>query len=259
MKTTLPSALRLALLAIGFASAGTALAASVTRVDQSAFTAQAGQITFSEFANGTVNPTYTAADYGGGASAPTVTFGGWFMGQHGGSAAECPSGAVTSGCVLGSPTGGLLSLAADAPNTFITRDSANPTSPVLSGSPIFNGPVTVMFSTDQVGVGLEGGYFDAAHSTSIRAYARDGSLIGSVDNVGLGIEFLGLVTADGSAKIAGLQFSLVGPEPAGFAIDNLTFAQAGQVVVPGVPEPSTYAMLAVGLCLLGARMRRRVG
>jgi hypothetical protein len=231
--------------------------AQVIRVDAASFTAQAGLITFSEFAQGTVNPTYTAADYGGGATAPTVTFAGYFTGQSLGTPATCPAGAAVTGCVVGSPTGGTLTLSATSPQTFIVGDGANPTSPVLSGSPTFNGPVSILFSTDQYGVGLDGGFFDSAHSTAITAFDRAGNVIGLVSNNGTGIEFLGLVTADGTAKIAGLQFSLVGDEPAGFAIDNVRFGVVGQVIVPGVPEPETYALMLAGLGLMGWIARRR--
>lgn len=99
---------------------------------------------------------------------------------------------------------------------------------------------------------MDGGFFDAIGGTAIRAFDRAGTLLGSVTNTGTGIEFLGLVTDDGQNRIAGLQFSLVGSEPAGFAIDNLRFARAGQVVVPGrtVPEPMT---------ILGSLMTAMVG
>ena len=230
--------------------------ASVIRIDQSAFTAQAGRITFSEFALNTQNPTYAPANYGGLAGAPTVSFGGWFTGQSAGNSVDCPVGAAVSGCVLGLPTGA-LSLDVNSPKTFITADASNPTSPVLSGSPQFNGPISILFDVDLAGIGLDGGYFNAIGGTAIHAFARDGSVIGSVANLGLGMEFLGLVTSDGSAQIAGLQFSLIGAEPAGFAIDNLMFGQAGQVVVPGVPEPETYALMLLGLGVVGWAARRR--
>jgi hypothetical protein len=229
--------------------------AQIVRVGVADFTADAGLITFSEFALGTVNPTYTAGTYGGGAGAPTVTFDGYFTGQSLGS--SC--GGAASGCVVGTPTGS-LSLAAASPNTLITTDSANPTSPVLSGSPTFNGPISILFNVDIAGVGLDGGFFDAIGGTAITAFARDGSVIGQVANLGLGIEFLGLVTADGLDRIAGLQFSLVGPEPAGFAIDNLRFGVSGQVNVPGVPaipEPQTYALMLAGLAAVAFVARRR--
>ncbi len=237
--------------AVVVAGACAAASAAVIKIPESAFTPAAGLITFSEFPLGTTNPTYTPADYGGGAGSPTVTFEGFFAGQAIGTAATCPPGAALSGCVVGAPTNP-LALAPAAPNTFITTDDANPTSPVLSGSPIFNGPIAILFSVDMAGVGLSGGFFNAIGGTAITAYARDGSVLGSVVNEALGIEFLGLVTDDGTAKIAGLLFSLVGPEPAGFAIDNVRFGLPGQI---SVPEPGALALL--GLAFAGLAFSRR--
>ncbi len=231
-------------------------AAGVLRVAESDFLAGAGLITFSEFPLGTTNPVYAPADYGGGAGAPTVSFGGFFLGQSlsGDPAADCP-GAAPTACVVGTPSGP-LALDPDSPDTFITTDGANPTSPVLSGTPMYNGPIAVLFDVDLVGVGFDAGYFNAVGSTGITAFARDGSLLGTVENTGLGIEFLGLVTDDGTPAIAGVFLELVGAEPAGFAIDNLRFGRAGEVVVDGnVPEPAT--LMLVGLGLLGAGFARR--
>lgn len=243
-------------LALGLASS--VASAGIIQIDQSAFNASAGLITFSEVPLGTVNPVYTPGLYGGGANSPTVTFGGYFTGQSAGSTnpAACPSGAAITGCVLGSPTGP-LSIATNSPSTFTADDSAVPTSPILSGSPLFNGSIAILFSTPQVGVGLDGGYFDAVGSTAITAFAADGSIIGSVTNSQIGNEFLGLVTDNGQATIAGLEFSLVGDEPAGFDIDNLQFGTQGQVTVPSpVPEPTSIALLGtglMGLMVVGAR------
>ncbi len=235
---------------------GGAAEAAVVRVDEAAFVAGSGLITFSEFALGTVNPVYNPVDYGGGAGSPVVTFDGFFQGQLAGATnpSACPPGAAVTGCVLGDPSNP-LTLASSSPNTFITNDGANPTSPVLSGSPQFNGSIAIFFDVDVAGVGLDGGFFNAIGGTAITAYARDGSLLGSVLNEELGIEFLGLVTDDGTAQIAGLLFSLVGPEPAGYAIDNVRFGIEGQVVVPGVPEPASLALFGAGL--LGAGFLRR--
>ena len=123
-------------------------------IGEGAFVAGSGLITFSEKPFGSVNPTYLPGDYGGVAGSPTVTFGGFFSGQSLCLASPpCPAGAALSGCVLGSPTGP-LSIAAGSPQTFITSDGAVVTSPVLSGTPLFNGPIAIEFSTLQSGVGL---------------------------------------------------------------------------------------------------------
>jgi hypothetical protein len=234
-----------------------AASAGILRTSAGDFLAGSGLITFSEFPLGTANPLYAPATYGGGAGSPTVTFDGYFTGQALGNAASCPAGAALSGCVVGSPTGP-LSLAAAAPNAFIASDGANPTSPVLSGTPTFNGAIAILFSIDVAGVGLEGGFFNAVGGTSIQAFSRAGALLGSVSNTGTGIEFLGLVSDTGANEIAGLLFSLVGPEPAGFAIDNLRFGAAGQVASPNnpVPEPGTLLMSALGASLLLVLRRR---
>jgi hypothetical protein len=253
MKLTLSTQIVAATLACLLASSASA---DIVRIDAVAFEAGSGLITFSEYAGGTTNPVYAPGIYGGSASSPTVTFGGYFAGQGLSTTpdVDCP-GSASTGCIVGNPFGS-LSLDAAAPATVIVGDSSNPTSPVLSGSPTFNGSIAILFSNDQAGVGLEGGYFDAPGSTSITAFARDGSLLGSVTNNGTGIEFLGLVTADGEAQIAGLLFSLVGDEPAGFAIDNLRFGVAGQVTSP-VPEPATWGMLGLGLAMIGMARRRK--
>jgi hypothetical protein len=236
---------------------GSAQAAGIINIPESAFQAGAGLITFSEFPSGTVNPVYTPADYGGGAGSPTVTFGGFFEGQALGTSATCPGGAALTGCVVGNPTGP-LTIDPTSPETFITGDSAQPTAPILSGSPTYNGPIAIEFSTPQTGVGLIGGYFDAPNSTAITAYDANGNVIGSVTNPTTGDVFLGLVTADHSATISGLLFHLVGPEPAGFDVDNIQFGVGGQVVTPSVPEPTTWAMLLIGFAGLGlAGYRRR--
>lgn len=249
------AALLTALLATGSASA------AIVQVRANNFSAEAGLITFSEFALGTQNPIYEPSRYGGGNGAPTVSFGGLFTGQSLSPTpqADCPGGAPTA-CIVGSPSG-TLSLDPASPFTATVTDAANATSPVLSGSPLFNGPIAVLFDVDLAGVGFDAGFFDAIGSAGITAFARDGSLLGTITNSILGIEFLGLVTADGSNQIAGVFLDLVGAEPEGFAIDNLRFGRAGQVAEPGgaLPEPATLALLGLGLAGLGAarRLKRR--
>ena len=251
----------------GAFGAAAATADGIVRVDETAFIAGSGLITFSEVPINTENPGYAPGNYGGDDNSPVVSFGGYFQGQHISSDLECPAGAAATGCVSGTPVAP-LALDPSAPVTRVIEDGSNPTSPVLSGTPDFDGPIAILFDKDQAGVGLDGGYFDNSGGTAITAFARDGTVLGSVTNTGMGIEFLGLVTADGSNRIAGLLFSLVGAEGSGFAIDNLRFGTAEQVEPdPGsgsgpnpnpvqgtaVPVPATgFAGLALLLLLLAA-------
>lgn len=196
----------------------------VIRIDKSAFKPGAGLISFSEFPVGTRNPNYAPHSYGGDAKGVSVRFGGFFNGQRIGNAANCQGGGALTGCVVGKPSTP-LELAPAAPQTLIAEDSASSTSPVLSGSPTFNGPVSMIFEPSVAGVGLIGGYFNALRGTAIQAFDRQGRHIGGVVNTAIGMEYMALVTEDGSETIAGLQFSLVGPEPYGFAVDSISFAR----------------------------------
>jgi hypothetical protein len=122
---------------------------------------------------------------------------------------------------------------------------------------VFNGPVAVLFDVGVAAVGFDAGYFDEIGSTGITAFARDGTILGTVTNRGFGIEFLGLVTADQSEAIAGVFLDLVASEPAGFAIDSMRFGYKDAVHVPEVPEPETWAMLLAGLGIVGIIAKRR--
>ena len=224
--------------------------AALVRIGPGSFTPQASVITFSEpgYPTGTTNPVYTLSTASLGTV--TVSFAGFFAGQT-----------VTGGSVNTLATtvpSNPLSLDTSAYPAFITDDGANPTSPVLSGSPRFNGPIAVLFSTPVAAVGLDGGYFDAIGGTSIEAFGPDGASLGIVTNTALGIEFFGLAASGGGNVIQGISFYITGPEPAGFAIDNLTFGSARETTTI-VPETGNVAAVALligsGLVLRKRRTR----
>ena len=149
------------LASLGMASTANAAVIGATASD---FSSPAGLITFSEKPVGTVNPIYLPSNYSGAVGAPTVSFGAIFAGQTV-NVAPFPAGAATTGVVNGTPTGPL----ALSGNTRIVTDTFNPTSPVLSGTPTFNGPISILFSSNVSGVGLDGGFFDAVGGTAIKA------------------------------------------------------------------------------------------
>jgi hypothetical protein len=229
-------------------SVSTASAVSVNRVTAATFGAEAGRITFSEpgFALGTVNPVYAPAQYGAGVNAPIVSFGALFAGQTN-----------TNAAVAGTPTAG-LALTGIAK---IVRDDANPSTPVLGGgqgSSLFRTPISILFNRNVSAVGLDAGFFDTIGSTQITAFDRNGANLGSVVNAALGIEFLGLVTDDGSNQIAGLQFSALSADASGFAIDNVRFnAAVNTPIAEAVPEPFTIVGTLIG-GTAALRMRKKL-
>jgi hypothetical protein len=234
-------------------------AISLVNITAADFKPSAGLITFSEFPLDTINPSYTFADYGGSPNQPTVNFLGFFLGQ---SLSADPGvdclGADSDGCVSGVPSSP-LALDPSSPFTIISIDNAHATPPVLSGSPEFVGPISILFDRDLAGVGLDAGFFDVVGSTSIKVYDRFGVLLGQLANPGEGIQFLGLATSDGSEMIRGLEISLIGDEPAGFSIDNLRFGLKDEVVIPTSEVPGPLPLAGAGVALaMSRRIRRRI-
>lgn len=110
---------------------------------------------------------------------------------------------------------------------FITTDSSTPTSPVLSGWPKFFGDIEGSFERNGVAtpvshLAFDGGYFDAVGSMTMTAYNAGGQIVGTQKNTRLGIERL-VIDRAGTKDIASFRIEITGIEPAGFAIDNLTF------------------------------------
>jgi hypothetical protein len=117
--------------------------------------------------------------------------------------------------------------AGDTP--FITSDGSNPTSPVLSGYPRFNGAIEGHFvdpadpsKTLTVNTfALDAGYFNNLSSTAISWYDENGQLLGKQYDSIYGIERFE-VRGD---NIASFRIAIETEERAGFAIDNVWFNQ----------------------------------
>src|SRR4026208_595628 len=97
----------------------------------------ASVISFAEVPFGTVNPTFTFNGVPTLGSV-TISFAGHFVGQAAG-------GSPTVTLTDHTPTGPLARDAA-SPDTVTVNDTAAVSSPVLSGTPTFNGPISILFS-----------------------------------------------------------------------------------------------------------------
>lgn len=242
------------LLALGPLGATNARAAMIN-LGPGSFAPSAPVITFDEVPLGTVNPTF---DFTGvpGPGNVTVSFAGHFVGQAAGAGPIFPQ-MVT--LIDHTPTGP-LALDPASPGTVTATDSApGATSPGLSGSPTFNGPISVLFSVPVAGVGLKGGSFDTVNSTTIEAYDGNGAVLGRITNTTTGFELYGIADSGGASVIKGLSLFITGSELIGFQIDDVTF-EAGDVVNPTpVPEPATLVLFGSGLAglLAVARGRKR--
>lgn len=188
---------------------------------QGSFVPEASTVTFDSFDLGTENPVVTldVPDIG----TVEVSFGTNFEGQ---ASTLLKDGVFT---LSDSNPNGPLSLDSEAAPVFTANDGSADTNPVLSGTPTFNGPISVLFSEPVAAVGLTGGSFDAVESTSIEAFDENGNSLGLVRNTQTGFEFFGLATDDEANDIAGISFYITDNEPAGFEIDNLTFGTIAQV------------------------------
>lgn len=181
------------------------------RVDGGDLNGTEAVITFDEF--DTVNPSYVRSTILLGAI--TVTTGQHFIGQN----LESLSGSVYT--LGGTPTPNQpLTLSSDG-QVRIEDDGANSTSPVLSGDPRFDAPISVRFSKDVNFITIDGGHFNTANSVTIQAFDAQGNIVHQVTNSKEGIETFGI--SAGATKIRGFSFFITGNEPGGFALDNLKF------------------------------------
>lgn len=109
---------------------------------------------------------------------------------------------------------------------FIASDAANPTSPVLSGDPIFQGSIQANFVTPgdparaatARNVSFDAGFFDQIGGTTVSWFDINGNLLGSQSNTKIGIERFTIPDDLGIFRIA-----ITSEEAAGYAIDNVTF------------------------------------
>lgn len=110
---------------------------------------------------------------------------------------------------------------------FISTDWSNPTSPVLSGTPIFKGAIEGRFvnpsdinkSAIVESFSLDAGYFDELGSTRIEWFDPNGKKLGQRTNIKYGIERFNIQ----GGNIARFRISIIENEPAGYAIDNVSF------------------------------------
>jgi hypothetical protein len=118
---------------------------------------------------------------------------------------------------------------------FISVDSANPTAPVLSGTPRFQGAIEGTFVDPNDGVtpvvvegfSLDAGYFDAYGSVRLTWYAKDGTKLGQKVGSIIGIQTF---TIQGG-PVASWRIETIKEEPAGFAIDNVSIKSMGDALL----------------------------
>ncbi len=102
----------------------------------------------------------------------------------------------------------------------ITTDGANPTSPVLAGDYGYQAPVEIKFLKPVVSASFDAGYFDSIASTKITFYDAKGKALVSYVNIDESIQPFTYTSLSGISKIS---IVIDDDEPAGFAIDNLSF------------------------------------
>jgi hypothetical protein len=122
------------------------------------------------------------------------------------------------------------------------------------GFPDFNaigeGSVAILFERDQSEFGFESTGGDAGDAV-FSFFRRDGSLISTLNPMGLGSDFFGFRREGGVRDIAGI--SITNTDAGGIVFNDIKFD------VPGVPEPSAVLIFGTGLAAFVAwRLRTLV-
>ena len=108
---------------------------------------------------------------------------------------------------------------------YITGDASNPTSPVLSGTPLFQGSITGTFvvpgttqPTTVKGFSVDIGYINNLNSVELIYFDAKGKKIGSLRTGAFGIDTLDVTS---SVPIGSFTVHALISEPNGWAIDNV--------------------------------------
>lgn len=138
----------------------------------------------------------------------------------------------------------------------IQLDAASPTSPVLTGTPKFEGDITVTFvepgTTNPASVYMavvDIGHLDEIGSAKIEFLGPQGEIIFAPTNNRTG--FLRYGAYGGNIGIASIRFSASASEPEGYGIDNLQFT------IPGMNDIGRE--MGISVCSLGNPVNHAVG
>lgn len=164
--------------------------------------------------------------------------------------------------LAGAPSGGLSLVAGVAGrnlDVFVQASSQVLAGLGSAGFPSFGaigeGALALVFSSDQsqFGFQLVGGN---GGSATVDFFAGNGSLLDSISVSGLANSFYGFSRDGAVHDIAGI--SIWNDDPFGIALDNLKHDVASTVPPPNpAPEPSTYALMLMGLGGIAWAVRRR--
>jgi hypothetical protein len=162
-----------------------------------------------------------------------------------------------SDTLSGAPAGN-LSLVAGAPNQNLNiYNFGGAEGNILTGlgplgfpefDAIGEGAVTILFDKDQSEFGFESVGGDLGSAT-FEFWARDGSLLGTLNPAGLGTDFFGFQSD--SANIGGI--SIWNTDPAGIGFNDIIF----DVPADPVPAPAPLALIGLGLVSLAWSRRKQ--